>query len=74
MGQLVLANTINNEVEEECSPTWRGCKTSKSYDEEKTMTYSNKEEENTESTTRRSKMGSNDVSSTPTKTSFVQYV
>jgi hypothetical protein len=38
------------------------------------MTDSNEEEENKESTTLRSKMGSNDVSNTPIKTSFVQYV
>jgi hypothetical protein len=36
----MLAKTINSEVEEEGSPTWRGCKTSKSYDKEKTMTMS----------------------------------
>jgi hypothetical protein len=72
--QLVLANTFNNNVEEEGSPTWWGCKTSKSYDEEKTMTNSNEKEENIESMTLRSKLGSNDVSSTPIQTSFVQYV
>jgi hypothetical protein len=38
------------------------------------QTYSNEEEENTESTTLKSKMGSNDVNNTYIKTSFVQYV
>jgi hypothetical protein len=38
------------------------------------QTNSNEEEENTESTTLKSIMGSNDVSKTLIKTSFVQYV
>jgi hypothetical protein len=38
------------------------------------MTNSNEKEENIESMTLRSKLGSNDVSSTPIQTSFVQYV
>jgi len=67
MDQLMPADTINKEVEEG-SPTLLGCEILKLDDKEKTMTNLDEEEENIESTTPRSKMGSNDVNA-PIETS-----
>lgn len=77
MDQLVLTNTINNEVEEE--------NILESDDEEKnkvlettyledTMMDLKEEEEGTKPTTPRLEMGSNDVNSTPREIGSPQYV
>ncbi len=74
MNQLVAPNTITNEVEEEGSPTCPNGKMTKLDDEKESMvpkttclamTNSDETKKGMKLMTTRSKMGSNDVNTTP---------
>jgi hypothetical protein len=81
--QLMEANTISNEVDEEDSTTCPNDEMMELNEEEKNMvvktpclenTMTDSNEEDIEPTTPRLKMGSNDVTNTPKKISSIHYV